>query len=266
MPSLESAFQDVAKTLADHLAAEPDDPKALFLAALVAELMGPATPPALVVAAPRAPTSAPGCASAVVAIWRDLVKHDALTSQRAKTLALRLVETLEHPAALAFLAEEANAHLAASEVLRAAVRRRFPEFDLETPLIDRGVLEALGVPLDTPGLTLRFHANGQLALLASLEARLTLDENPGRGRFVDRGVHRGSGWAVDEVYRQGCTSGEFFSPWRDGSAYSQPTSWLVWVAKAAMSVCLAAQPGVPKRASRSRAKTVQRERAAVKTA
>jgi hypothetical protein len=183
--------------------------------------MGPATPPALVVAAPRAPTSAPGCASAVVAIWRDLVKHDALTSQRAKTLALRLVETLEHPAALAFLAEEANAHLAASEVLRAAVRRRFPEFDLETPLIDRGVLEALGVPLDTPGLTLRFHANGQLALLASLEARLTLDENPGRGRFVDRGVHRGS----DTAARAASSSAHGATGAR---TRSRPRGWCGW--------------------------------------
>lgn len=265
MPTLDAAFQDVAETLTQHLAEDPDDPKALFLAGLVAELMGSAAPGALVRAAPRAPLSAPGCASAVVAIWRDLVRHEALTSQRARSLALRLVDTLAHPASLAFLAEEANQHPAASELLRAAVHRRFPEFDLETPRIDRGLLEALGVPLDTPGLTVRFHGNGHLALIASLEARLTLDETPGRGRFVDRGVHRGSGWAVDEVYRRGCASGEFFSPWHDGSAYSQPTAWLVWVAKAAMSVCLAAKPGPSTTAPRSRARTVQRRSAAAKT-
>jgi hypothetical protein len=250
MSALDTAFLDVTKTLSAHLAAEPDDPRALFLAALVSELVGEA-PPALREAARRAPASAPGCQGAVVAMWRDLVRHEAMTPARALALAARLENVLEHPAALAFLAEEAEPHHEAAELLRAAVRRRFPAFDLETPRIDRGVLEALGVPLDTPGVTLRLHADGQVALLAALEARLTLDA-PGRGRFVDRGVHRGSGWAVDESYAQGCARGEFFSPWHDGSAYQQPTPWLTWVAKAAMSVCVSA--------GASQGKTVRRRK------
>lgn len=249
--TLEEAFLDVSHTLQAHLA----EPRSRYLASLAVEL-GVTSLPSLVEAARHAPAHVPGSAGPVMGFWRDLVKHHALTAPRAEVLARHLSELLTHPAALAFLAEEARPHERAVKLLHDAVRRRFPHYELDAPRIDRATLEALGVPLHRLGVTARFHPNGHLALLASVEARLTLDEQPGRGRFVDRGAVRGGGWAVDQLYAHGCARGECFSPMNDGSA--QPTSFLVWVASAAMSVCLAAD--------RASAKTQRRARVAAANA
>lgn len=230
-------FDALFSVMAQHLDLQGADERSRFLASLLVELAGPATPASIQALAAQAPRHAPHSGGPVIAIWRALVKRKAMTAERAAVLASRLGDALEHPAALAFLAEEAAPWPRAADVLREAVRRRFPDFELSRPRIGRETLQALGVPLHTAGVSLRFNDAGELTVIAALDARLTLDPDQWRGRFVDRRATPRQGWAVDELYVRGCVRGACVD---DASAYAQPMSWLVWVSKSAMAVCLAA--------------------------
>lgn len=236
-PMRTDTFDALFSSIAQHLDLEAADERSRFLASLLVELAGPGTPEAVRALAATAPRQAAHSGGPVIAIWRALVKRNAMTAARAEVLATRLSDALEHPAALAFLAEEAAPWPRAADVLREAVRRRFPDFELRRPRIARETLEALGVPLHTPGVSLRLNGAGEVTVIAALDARLTLEPDEARGRFVDRRATPRQGWAVDELYARGCARGACAG---DASAWAQPMSWLVWVAKSAMAVCLAA--------------------------
>jgi hypothetical protein len=80
----------------------------------------------------------------------------------------------------------------------------------------------------------RFHASGHLALVRvrgdrRANGHLELDAEPGSGHLYFTAYAGGSGFAVDERYRDGTICSTLFSPWHDGVESSEPMEWTRWV-------------------------------------
>jgi len=109
-----------------------------------------------------------------------------------------------------------------------------------TPALAAGRIERAFVPeglLDRSGVVVRFHPSGHLAAVRIRGDRkhggsLVLDEAPGTAHLVYRTHGGGSGYVVDEHYRDGAIHATVCSPWHDGDPSTEPMEWSRWVAEA----------------------------------
>jgi hypothetical protein len=105
------------------------------------------------------------------------------------------------------------------------------------PVIRVGRIDRDTVPralLGSPRARLQFHASGHLATAhvpgdRKRNGRLDLDPRPGSGHFTFLSHAGGSGYYVDQEYRDGAVHTTFCSPWHDGEQSSEPMAWSTWV-------------------------------------
>lgn len=241
--SLDLTLARTARTLARHLRRHPDEPRALFMSDLFAELcVGVAGAPNL----PRADVALhdvadkASVAHVLCEMWRDFVRTKELTSARAEILARRLAPMSSVAAGLFILADEARALdcTEAAHHFDAALAARFAGFVARAPTlkIDRALLESLGLVIDANDAHVRYHEDGHLAVLERDKRKLTLASRPGSGTYCEEGKRGGYGFAVDERYSDGHARGVLFSPWHDGEPYAHQQPWLCWVSACAATV------------------------------
>lgn len=241
--TIEAALLQSARTLANHLRDHPNEPRALFMAAMFA---------ALCEGVPRAPSlprddvtlldahDRASVRGVVCGMWREMVAHQALTPARASIIATRLLAIDVEPAVCFLLAHEARA-LGCVDAADALLRDHAPFVAHASKLkIDRALLDALG--LDVVGARVRWHSDGHLAELSKEKRSLELDARPGSGRYAEEGKRGGYGFAVRERYQQGAARGTFNSPWHDGEEYADEQPWLAWVS-ACMATVLSSKTG-----------------------
>jgi hypothetical protein len=235
--TIEVALLQSARTVAKHLRAHPDEPRALFMASMFAALCEglPRAPDLprddVVLDDPRDRASARGV---LFGMWREMAAHHALTPARAAILAERIA-ALDAEAVVCFvLAHEARS-LGCTHAAHALMRAHGSFVaHAATSKIDRALLDALG--LDLSRARVRWHADGHLAELAKEKRSLMLAVTPGTGRYVEEGKRGGSGFAVREHYERGAAHGTFSSPWHDGDEYAHEQPWLAWVSACAATV------------------------------
>ena len=243
-------ISETVQTLERELVRDPASPRALRLAAVLADLSAGEVPlpPAVAAAAKSAEARRPPDEALITLLWSTWDGFESegfLTAARAEALARPLIQGLRDPLHVLRLKRKA-----------ARYRERLPEslFDraigaidpgylgaLPTLKIDRAFLKALLSRGEAARIKATFHPGGHLRRLASLrgKANLELDPLPGSGRFVQEGKRGGYGFLTSEHYRNGGISGTFNSPWHDGEEYSEKIDWPLWVSEAARSVVTA---------------------------
>lgn len=154
-------------------------------------------------------------------------------------LARRATEVTINPRILALLRDYMR-ELGERDVITAidsAIARRAPA--LAIGRIERAFVPAL--LLDHAAVAVRFHPSGHLAAVRIRGDRrtsgtLTLEPAPGTAHLVYTAHTGGSGYVVDEHYRDGAIHGTYNSPWHDGTESREPRDWACWVAEALASL------------------------------
>ena len=249
-------IRETRYTLLDHLGAEPDDFKALFMAGVIAEI-DPDRDAALLEHAVRARALRDGLGAA----WGERAREhglDVLLYNLAEgmhragiglaavpVLARRCAEVTARGVVLGLLRERLREHdgavaAAATAAIEAAIRER-------APAVGRGVVDASFVPDALRGsrhARIKFHSDGHLAEVAVKKGRtdacLRLAAIPGTGWYRFEGRTGGHGHITDETYRAGKVTSTLSSPWHDGCEASETLPWLRWVAECLASLAEAA--------------------------
>ncbi|MCC7386422.1 MAG: hypothetical protein IT384_31580 [Deltaproteobacteria bacterium] len=243
----ESEIRESASTLDAHLAEHPEQRRAQLLAGFVSALLGDEAPDrlrrhGLSVVEHAEEARREGVGAIASGLWNRLIALEALTPERAETIAVALAAMMTSPAQLFFFERQA-ADLKLEGAARhfgGALDQRHPDFrrDRRRLKIDRALLEDAGVELAR--LNVSFYADGHLHTLSPQIGTdgpcLDLDPAPGRGRYSETGKRGGYGFIVEERYEDGCAVGQLFSPWHDGDEYRTPKEWLIWVLECASEI------------------------------
>lgn len=88
--------------------------------------------------------------------------------------------------------------------------------------------------LSSRGARVEFHRSGQLASVhvpgnRKRNGRLDLDARSGSGRFTFLSHAGGSGYYIEEDYRDGAVHSTFCSPWHDGEQSRERMDYHAWV-------------------------------------
>lgn len=236
----ESEIRETASTLDAHLAEHPEQRRAQLLAGFVCGLLGDEAPDrlrrhGLSVVDHAEEARQEGVGAIASGLWSRLLELEALTPERAETIARALAAMLTSPAQLFFFERQATDQKLdrAARCFAAALDQRHPDFRRRrgTLKIDRALLEDAG--FDLARLEVSFYGDGHLRSLSPRAGTdgpcLELDEKPGRGRYSETGKRGGYGFIVEERYEDGCAVGQLFSPWHDGEDYRTPKEWLIWI-------------------------------------
>jgi len=177
-----------------------------------------------------------GIGAVVASQWRALVLQRGLTPARATALATHLATWLAPAELLVVFAHEAEGSglVDAARVLLDAAKRRCPgSLGPSACRIDRALLSATGEALDHPGVGCVFDDDGALTLIETAGfslhgngARLRIGD--GGGDFHQQGYRGGSGFVVDECWRDGAAQGVLCSPWHDGEDVARREPFVVW--------------------------------------
>jgi hypothetical protein len=232
----DSFAQQLPATVATLLASADRSERASLMAELLIDINGGAQPLppelfALAEAHAGATVRDAGLADFSARLWSALAAERRLFAGRAEALAARIVHhapTPVLPLQLLATAGKEGWSMPAT-ILRRVIARLRPDAEDSTLPIDRRFLP-IPIVESGDGMFASFYSSGHLREAgARINGKvkgplLTLDEQPGSGRFVNQSPSL----ITSERYAGGVVSGTINSPWHDGDSYQQTMPWALW--------------------------------------